>query len=98
MAQGCERVQRVPFLYTGAVPQLGMGLYLQLNYEHDGSHPEAFRGWARMTRRITHVFEPPEVGWGGVNTAVALQRFFWSSARCIVNTSSGTQLLHTPLL
>lgn len=35
-----------------------------MTYEHDGSHPQHYRHWARMMGEITHVFEPPKVGFG----------------------------------
>lgn len=33
----------------------GQQLYLQINYEHDGSHPEYYRGWERMSGTVTQV-------------------------------------------
>ncbi len=62
MAFGCEQVQRVPFLLSGRRPAAGQSLYLQLNYDHDGSHPRFYRGWARMVGKVVKVLPPPPAG------------------------------------
>ena len=62
MVAACEPVQGVPFLRQGRRPAVGQRLYVQLRYAHDGSHPEEFRGWARMTGEVTRVYPPPPAG------------------------------------
>jgi len=55
MAVSCEQVQHVPFLLSGRRPAGGQRIYAQLDYDHDGSHPETYRGWARMVGEVTKV-------------------------------------------
>ena len=62
MAFGCEQVQGRPFLLSGRQPAVGQALYVQLNYDHDGSHPEFYKGWARMVGEVTKVLPPPPAG------------------------------------
>lgn len=50
----------LPSLSTPALPAI-YHVHAQLTYEHDGSHPEHYRGWGRMMGEITHVYDPPEV-------------------------------------
>ena len=55
MAYSCEQVQHVPFLLSGRRPAVGQRLYIGLTYDHDGSHAQFYRGWARMVGEVTKV-------------------------------------------
>lgn len=57
-----EEVQGVPFLRTGRPPAVGQRIYAQVSYTHDGSHPDNYRGWARMVGEVTEVLPTPPVG------------------------------------
>jgi hypothetical protein len=55
MALRCEEVQKTAFLISGKKPAVGQGIYAGLIYDHDGSHPETYRGWARMVGNVIKV-------------------------------------------
>ncbi|KAL4434323.1 hypothetical protein ABPG75_000764 [Micractinium tetrahymenae] len=63
MAASCETAQGHPFLMRGRPPGPGQRLYMQVCYDHDGSHPQAYRGWARMTGEV---LPPPPAGLYGL--------------------------------
>ncbi|PRW58098.1 Ankyrin repeat-containing YAR1 [Chlorella sorokiniana] len=65
MATAAEEAQGWPFLRTGVPPRVGQRLYMNIIYLHDGSHPPAYTGRARMVGHVTEVLPAPPPGFYG---------------------------------